>query len=95
MGLNFEGGDFGFVGGSNTMPDPYQDRQRSFNYYPEISNDPRSKTPIALLGCPGLNSILDFTVMTSGTVFNHRRLSWRVGVAWRHRCAVGVRCTCS
>jgi hypothetical protein len=70
MGLNFEGGDFGFVGGSNTMPDPYQDRQRSFNYYPEISDDPRSKTPIALLGCPGLNSILDFTVMTSGAVLS-------------------------
>jgi hypothetical protein len=70
MGLNFQGGDFGFVGGSNTMPDPYQDRQRAFNYYPEISEDPRSKTVIALLGCPGLNSILDFTVMTSGAVLS-------------------------
>lgn len=62
MGLNFQGGDFGFVGGSNTMPDPYQDRQRAFNYYPEISDDPRSKTTIALLGCPGLNPILDFSI---------------------------------
>lgn len=64
MGLNYVGGDFGFVGGSNTTPDPYQDRQRAFNYYPEISNDGRSKTTIALLGCPGLNEILDFSVLS-------------------------------
>jgi hypothetical protein len=48
-----------FVGGSNTMADPYQDRQQSLNYYPEVSPDQRSKMPIALLGAPGLKEILD------------------------------------
>lgn len=52
--MSYLGGDFGFVGGSSTMADPYQDRQRSLNYFPEVSQDARSKTPIALLGAPGL-----------------------------------------
>jgi hypothetical protein len=64
MGLNFVGGDFGFVGQSYTAPDPYQDRQRTLNYYSEFSQDDKSKTPVALLGAPGLNEILDFSVTT-------------------------------
>jgi hypothetical protein len=56
--MTYVGGDFGFVGASYTAPDPYQDRQRTLNYYPEVSQDDKSKTPTALLGCPGLNPIL-------------------------------------
>ncbi len=67
MGLNFQGGDFGFVGQAYEAPNPNQDRQRLINWYPEYSQDPKSKTPIALLGCPGLNEIFDFSVMTDGT----------------------------
>lgn len=64
--MPYQGGDFGFVGQSYTAPDPYQDRQRTLNYYPEFSQDDKSKTPVALLGCPGLNEILNFAVTTSG-----------------------------
>lgn len=64
----YQGGDFAMVGPSNTMADPYQDRQRSLNYYPESSPVPSSKVRIALLGAPGLQSTLDFSVMTDGTI---------------------------
>ena len=60
MGLNAQGGDFGFVGQSYTAPNPYQDRQQTINYYPEVSQDDKSKTPVALLGCPGLNPVINF-----------------------------------
>lgn len=66
MGLNFQGGDFGFVGASYTAPDPRQDRQRAVNWYCEYSQDSKSKTPVALLGAPGKNEILDFSITTSG-----------------------------
>src|SRR5688572_23976452 len=66
MGLNFQGGDFGFVGASYTAPDPNQDRQRAVNWYCEYSQDGKSKTPVALLGAPGKNEILDFSLTTSG-----------------------------
>lgn len=62
--MPYLGGDFGFCGGSNEMADPYQDRQRALNYFPETSPDPRSKTPIALLGAPGLNTL--FNVASGG-----------------------------
>jgi hypothetical protein len=61
MGLNFQGGDFGFVGQSYTAPDPNQDRQRAVNWFCEYSQDGKSKTPVALLGAPGKNEILDFS----------------------------------
>lgn len=48
-----------FVGGSNTMADPYQDRQQTLNYYPEVSGDGRSKVPVALLGAPGLADLFN------------------------------------
>jgi len=64
MGLNFQGGDFGFVGQAYTAPDPYQDRQRAVNWYCEYSQDSKSKTPVALLGAPGKNGILDFSITT-------------------------------
>lgn len=64
--MSYSGGDFGFVGQAYEAPDPYQDSQRLINWYPEISQDDKSKTPVALLGCPGLNEILDFSITTSG-----------------------------
>lgn len=66
MGLNYQGGDFGFVGQSYTAPDPNQDRQRAVNWYCEYSQDSKSKTPVALLGAPGKNEILDFSITTGG-----------------------------
>jgi hypothetical protein len=42
MGLNFQGGDFGFVGSAYTAPDPYQDRQKCINWYVEYSQDQKS-----------------------------------------------------
>jgi hypothetical protein len=56
------GGDFGFVGQAYEAPDAYQDTQRLINWYVEISQDGRSKTPTALLGCPGLNPIIQLAV---------------------------------
>ena len=46
--------DFGFVGQAYASPNPYQDAQVLVNWYVEISQDPNSKTPTALMGCPGL-----------------------------------------
>lgn len=46
--------DFGFVGPSYTAPDPYQDRQETINWYPEVDKSKDAKVVIALLGCPGL-----------------------------------------
>lgn len=56
--MSFDGGDFGFVGQSYTASDPAQDRQQTINWYLEYSTDNKSKTPSALLGCPGLDPIL-------------------------------------
>lgn len=53
----FQGSDFGFVGQAYEAADPYQDRQRLINWYVEVAQDDKSKTPTALLGCPGLNPI--------------------------------------
>lgn len=47
-------GDFGFSGGFDTAPNPYQDSQVCINWYPEISPSQQAKEPVALLGCPGL-----------------------------------------
>lgn len=55
ISVSFEGGDFGFVGQSYTAADPAQDRQATINWYLEYSQDNKSKTPTALLGCPGLD----------------------------------------
>lgn len=59
-----QGGDFGFVGQAYQAPDPYQDSQRLINWYVEVSQDGKSKTPTALLGCPGLDRIFDFSITT-------------------------------
>lgn len=46
--------DFGFVGPTYTAADPYQDRQVCVNWYLEIDKTQGAKTPVALLGTPGL-----------------------------------------
>lgn len=66
--MSYVGSDFRFVGPSNTMADPYQDRQRSFNYFVERSPNEASKEPVALLGAPGLDAILDFAMMSDDIV---------------------------
>src|ERR1044071_5972716 len=53
------GVDFGFVGAAYEAADPDQDVQRLINWYVEVSKDSKSKTPTALLGCPGLNRLLE------------------------------------
>jgi hypothetical protein len=53
----------GFIGQAYEAPDPYQDSQRLINWYLEISQDDKSKTPTALLGCPGLNPIIQLGVV--------------------------------
>lgn len=57
------GSDFGFVGQAYEAPDAYQDTQRLINWYLEVSQDEKSKTPTALLGCPGLNPIIQLGVV--------------------------------
>lgn len=51
------GQDFGFCGSSYEAPNPYQDRQKTLNWYIEISQDEHSKEVFTLLGCPGKVSI--------------------------------------
>lgn len=50
--------DWGFVGDAYEAADTDQDAQRLINWYVEISRNEKSKTPTALLGCPGLNRLL-------------------------------------
>jgi hypothetical protein len=52
------GVDFGIVGQAYEAADTDQDFQRLINWYVEVSKDSKSKTPTALLGCPGLNRLL-------------------------------------
>lgn len=59
------GADFGFVGQAYDAPNPYQDSQRLINWYLEVSGDGKSKMPTTLLGCPGLNPIIQ---LESGAV---------------------------
>lgn len=51
-------GQFNFVGQAYEAPMLLQDAQKCVNWYPEISQDQNSKTPIALLGTPGLLNML-------------------------------------
>jgi hypothetical protein len=53
--------DFGFVGPSYEATVTNQDVQRLINWYVEIAQVKNSKVPIALLGCPGLNPVLQLT----------------------------------
>ena len=55
--MSYGGVDFGFVGQAYEAADTDQDTQRLINWYVEVSKDGKSKTPTALLGCPGLNNV--------------------------------------
>lgn len=61
-----DGGDFGFVGQSYTASDPGQDRQVAINWFTEFSQDNKSKTPVALLGAPGLNPLFSIANSIAG-----------------------------
>ncbi|RQS63837.1 hypothetical protein [Burkholderia sp. Bp8984] len=50
-------GDFGFVGGQDSAPNPQQDNQICINWYAEIDQQ-NAKEPIGLLGCPGLTQLV-------------------------------------
>lgn len=45
--------DFGFCGSSYVAANPYQDRQRTVNWFIEVSQDQHSKEVFTLLGAPG------------------------------------------
>lgn len=60
------GVDFGFCGQSYTSADDDQDAQRCVNWYVEVSRDGKSKTQTSLLGCPGLNALLELEDSFSG-----------------------------
>ncbi len=51
-------GQFNFVGQAYEAPMLLQDAQKCVNWYVEVSQDQDSKTPVALLGTPGLLQIL-------------------------------------
>ncbi len=53
--LNFFG-DFGFVGGQDMAPNPFQNAQICINFYPEVDQS-NPKEVIGLLGCPGLTQL--------------------------------------
>src|ERR1700733_14156307 len=53
----FQGSDFGFCGPSYVAPMVLQDAQDTINFYLERDPEERPKEPIALLGCPGLNTL--------------------------------------
>lgn len=46
--------DFQFIGPAYTAANPYQDRQVLVNFYLEVDKTQGAKTPMALLGSPGL-----------------------------------------
>jgi hypothetical protein len=54
----YTGADFGFVGQSYEAPMVLQDAQRLINWYVEKDPNPQAKEQLALLGCPGLLSVL-------------------------------------
>jgi len=53
-----KGSDFGFVGDSYVAPAIGQDTEICVNWYVEIAQTKNAKTPTALLGCPGLETLL-------------------------------------
>ena len=61
--------EFGFVGPSYEAANPLQDMQRLINWYVEIDRAKDAKSPIALLGTPGLETILS-------TIFGEVRGGW-------------------
>jgi hypothetical protein len=56
--LSYAGVDFGFTGASYVAPMGLQSVAECINFYVEAAEDPNSKMPNSLLGCPGLAAIL-------------------------------------
>jgi hypothetical protein len=56
--MAFQGADPGIVGASYEAPLELQDAQRCINWYVERDPDTRAKEATALLGCPGLNTVI-------------------------------------
>jgi hypothetical protein len=50
-------GDFGFVGGEDTAPNPLQNNQTCINWYAEVDKQ-NAKEVVGLLGCPGLMQLV-------------------------------------
>src|SRR5271163_1174146 len=58
----YTGHDFGFVGGFSEMPMVLQNAQRLINWFVQKDPDPNAKEQLALLGCPGLNPVMQGVV---------------------------------
>lgn len=58
----FEGADFGFVGPAYEAPMTLQDTEQAINWYLEVAEVDGAKEPIAMLGTPGLNTVLATSV---------------------------------
>ena len=54
--------DIPFVGSAYAAPMTLQDAQTCINWYLEMSQNEKSKKPMALLGCPGTNPIVSLNV---------------------------------
>ncbi len=57
----FEGSDMGLIGPSYQAPMTLQDAEDSINWYLEVAEVDGSKEPVAMLGTPGLNTVLTTT----------------------------------
>ena len=54
----FSGADFGFIGPAYQAPMTLQDTEAAINFYLEVAEVDGAKEPIAMLGTPGLNTVL-------------------------------------
>lgn len=52
---------FDFIGGAYQAANPMQDDQVLINWYVETDQNPEAKSPVALLGCPGLKEAVTST----------------------------------
>jgi hypothetical protein len=62
--MPYEAIDPGFVGPSYEAPMQLQDFQRCINWFVERDPNQDAKMPMALLGCPGLNPLIQLTANT-------------------------------
>ena len=58
----FEGADFGLIGPSYQAPMTLQDAEMAVNWYLEFAEVDGAKEPVAMLGTPGLNTVLTTSV---------------------------------
>jgi hypothetical protein len=54
----FEGSDFGLIGPAYQAPMTLQDAEEAINWYLEVAEVDGAKEPVAMLGTPGLSTIL-------------------------------------